>query len=84
MRITTKKTTRLMNQLVAFLRAEGVCGRLDVSYDRKKHRDLYSQGKEFLTSEKMVDSLLIDCMILGYDLTKSGIKCSRGYDVFVE
>ena len=82
MMISGKKTTRLMNELVDYLRRNTVVINLKIKYDRRLGRDTFSTGREFVVPEKMVDQLIQTCEDLQLDLTTSDIKDSRGYQVF--
>lgn len=83
MKLTCKKTSRLVVKMAEFLISKKVKCNLIRKYDPAKKREVFSIGREFMTAEKMVDEMIKICTILKIDLITSGIKCSRGYDIFI-
>jgi hypothetical protein len=81
MKTSIAKNGRMVNSLVDFLTKNTIKCDLQVKYDKKKGRDVYSTGRDFKVAEKTVDDLIEICQILQLDLNKSNIKSSTGYVV---
>lgn len=79
MKTSIAKNGRMVNSLVEFLNKNTVECDLQIKYDHKKNRDVYSIGRDFKVAEKTVDDLIEICQILQLDLNKSNIKSSTGY-----